>query len=228
MRPVNLIPPEERRDGSAQMRGGPLAYVIVGALAVLLLGVVLLVDAGNQASSEKKEITQLQSEIAATQAKAQRLAAYVDLAELQKRRVDTVTALANSRFDWERVMRELALILPHDVWLTNLTGTAQPNVAVNGAASISLRDAAEGPALEMLGCASSQDAVAGFISELKQIEGVTRVAVQSSKLGEDQEGGGESESSASAGDCQTRNFIAQFEIVATFDNAPVATEGVTE
>jgi Tfp pilus assembly protein PilN len=226
MRPVNLIPSEERRDGSAQMRGGPLAYVVIGALALLLIGVVLLVDAGNKASSEKSEIAQLQTEISTTQAKAQRLAAYVDLAELHERRVATVTSLANSRFDWERVVRELALILPHDVWLTNLTGTARPNVAVNGAASISLRDAAPGPALEMLGCARSQDAVAGFISELKQIEGVTRVAVQSSKLGEEQQEN-EGESSANTSSCQTRSFIAQFEIVATFDAAPV-TEGAVE
>jgi Tfp pilus assembly protein PilN len=228
MRPVNLIPPEERRDGSAQLRGGPLAYIVVGALAILLIGVVLLVDTGNQVSAEKEEITRLQSEIAATQAKADRLAAYTALADLHDRRVATVTSLATSRFDWERVMRELSLILPDDIWLTNLTGTVRPDVAVEGAASISLRDSAPGPALELLGCARSQDAVAGFISELKEIDGVTRVAVQSSKLGDNSEGSGESEATSTAGNCQTRDFIAQFEIVAAFDAAPSATEATTE
>jgi type IV pilus assembly protein PilN len=225
MRPVNLIPPEERRDGSAQLRGGPLAYIVVGALALLLIGVVLLVDTGNQVSAEKEEITRLQSEITATKAKAQRLAAYTSLAELHDRRVSTVTSLATSRFDWERVIRELSLILPGDIWLTNLTGTARPGVAVDGAAGISLRDSAPGPALEMVGCARDQDAVAGFISELKQIDGVTRVAVQASKLGSGTEGSGESDSTS--GSCQTRDFIAQFEIVAAFDAVPT-TEGVTE
>ena len=61
MRPVNLIPAEDRRDGSAQLRGGPLAYIVVGALAILLIGVVLLVDTGNKVSAEKEEITRLQS-----------------------------------------------------------------------------------------------------------------------------------------------------------------------
>ena len=60
----------------------------------------------------------------------------------------TVTSLADSRFDWERVMRELALILPDDVWLTNLTGTVNPEVAVNGGASVALRGSVPGPALE--------------------------------------------------------------------------------
>jgi Tfp pilus assembly protein PilN len=227
MRPVNLIPADQRRDGSGQMRGGPLAYIVIGALAMLLIGVVLLVDTGNKVSAEKEEVTRLQSEISVTQAKAQRLAAYTSLAELHDRRVATVTGLATSRFDWERVIRELSLILPDDIWLTNLTGTARPGVAVEGSAGISLRDSAPGPALELLGCGRSQDAVAGFISELKQIDGVTRVAVQSSKLGEDNESGGETESSTNVGDCQTRDFIAQFEIVAAFDAVPTA-EGVTE
>jgi Tfp pilus assembly protein PilN len=221
MRPVNLIPVEERRDGTAQLRSGPLAYLIVGGLALLLIGVVLLVDAGNQASAEKQEISRLQSEIATTQAKAQRLAAYVNVAELHERRVSTVTQLAESRFDWERVVRELSLILPSNVWLTNLTGTVRPAVSVEGAASVSLRAAAPGPAIELLGCASSQKAVAGFISELREIEGVTRVAVQSSKLGDVQLSGGGDEA-ATTDSCQTRNFIAQFEIVAAFDAAPAA------
>ncbi len=228
MRPVNLIPADQRRDGSAQLRGGPLAYIVVGALAMLLIGVVLLVDTGNQVSAEKDEITRLQSEVAATEAKAQRLTAYTSLAELHDRRVATVTSLATSRFDWERVLRELSLILPDNVWLTNLTGTARPDVSIEGAASIPLRDSAPGPALELLGCASSQDAVAGFISELKEIEGVTRVGVQSSKLDPGAEGGGGGEDEeASTGSCQTRDFIAQFEIVAVFDAVPTAA-GVTE
>ena len=37
-----------------------------------------------------------------------------------------MTSLADSRFDWERVMRELALILPGDVWLTSLDRHRQP------------------------------------------------------------------------------------------------------
>ncbi len=74
-----------------------------------------------------------------------------------------------------------------------------------------------GPALELVGCASSQDAVAGFVQALKDIDGVTRVGVQSSGLAG---GAGESGSTAS---CQTRNFIAQFQMVVAFDAAPVPT-----
>ncbi len=55
-------------------------------------------------------------------------------------RVETVTSLAQSRFDWERVMRELSLVLPGTVWLTNVTGTVAPTVTVPNGASVSLRE----------------------------------------------------------------------------------------
>lgn len=227
MRPVNLIPPEERRDGSAKLRGGPLAYIVVAAMVALLAGVTLLVVTSNQISSSEAEVAQLKGETRSAEAIATKLAAYTQLRETHDQRVATVTDLANSRFDWERVVRELSLILPPSVWLTNLTGTASPSVSVNGAASVALRDSVPGPALELIGCASSQDAVAGFISDLKDIEGVTRVAVQSSELGDSAENGssGENSTSGSTTDCQTHDFIAQFQIVAAFDAATTGSVG---
>jgi Tfp pilus assembly protein PilN len=220
MRPINLIPVEERRDGSAQLRGGPLAYVLVGALVALLLGVVLLVNADNQIDQRKSEITQVQRETAAAQAKAARLASYIALSEVHARRTQTIESLADSRFDWERVIRELSLILPDDVLLTNLSGTAKPDVAVNGASGLALRSSVPGPALELLGCAEGQEGVAGFIADMKDIDGVTRVAIQSSKLGSG-EGGGEDEA-GSSGACPAP-FDTQFEMVAAFDAAPEST-----
>ena len=122
-------------------------------------------------------------------------------------------------------MRELALVLPADVWLTNLTGTGSPSVSVEGSGGISLRTSIPGPALELTGCARSQDAVAGFVTTLKDIDGVTRVGVQSTMLGSQQSSGAASSDSApssgGSSSCQTKDFIAQFQIVAAFDAAPI-------
>jgi Tfp pilus assembly protein PilN len=225
MRPVNLIPSEDRPGGRRPARSGPVAYVVVGALALALIGVSVLVVSGNQISDRKAEITRIEGKVASTQARAGALSAYTQFHSVREQRVATVTSLADSRFDWERVMRELALILPGDVWLTNLTGTASPGVSVEGSSTIDLRSTVPGPALEVVGCARSQDAVAGFVQALKEIDGVTRVGVQSSELGT----GAESASSTStASTCQTRSFIAQFQMVVAFDAAPVPLEsGVT-
>ncbi len=221
MRPVNLIPSEERPGERRPMRGGPLAYIVVGALAAAVIGVAVLAVTGNQIAESKAEIAKLKTETAQVEARAAALDAYTQFHSLREQRVATVTSLADSRFDWQRVMQELALVLPSDVWLTNLTGTANPEVAVDGAGSVALRSTVPGPALEMTGCAVSQEAVAGFVQALKDIDGVTRVGVQSSTLGDSAEGA----SGSGASTCQTRKFIAQFQIVAAFDAAPIAATG---
>jgi len=205
------------------MRGGPIAYVLVGALAAALLGVTVLVVTDNQIADRKTEISRLETEKAAVEAKAQALDAYTQFHNLHEQRVATITSLADSRFDWERVMRELALVLPGDVWLTNLTGTASPTVTPDGAATVAVRSTIPGPALALVGCARSQDAVAGFVQALKEIDGVTRVGVQASALGSGAgaESGGGSETAST---CQTRDFIAQFQLAVAFDAAPVPPE----
>jgi Tfp pilus assembly protein PilN len=230
MRPVNLIPPEDRRGDSAPLRTGPLPYILLAGLVALLLGVTAIVITNNQIAESKNEVAQLEGEDAAASAKAQRLASYTQFRTMSEQRVETVSSLADSRFDWERVMRELSLVLPHDVWLVGLTATAAPGVSVQGGSggASNMRAAIAGPALELIGCAHGQEAVAGFVTALKDIDGVTRVGVQSSELPEEKQGGGgEGGGSDSSGDeCRTRKFIAKFEIVVAFDAAPVSeTEG---
>lgn len=217
MRPVNLIPTDERPGHRKPLRGGPLAYVVLAALAAVLIGVTALVVTSSQISDHEGEIANLEAEKAAVEARAQALDAYTQFHLVQEQRLATITSLADSRFDWERVMRELALVLPDDVWLTNLTGTAAPGATPQGAAEVALRSGIAGPALELVGCARSQDAVAGFLQALKDIDGVTRVGMPSSTLGGAAAGG----SASAAATCQTREFIAQFQIVAGFDAAPV-------
>lgn len=233
MRPINLIPPESRRGASAPMRTGPLPYLVLGALALVLAGVTLLVLAGNTVSDREAEVAHLEREDGRASAKAQRLAAFTQFREMQRARTETITSLADSRFDWERVMRELSLILPQNVWLVGLDATASPEASTGessdggGGSDSGLRSAAFGPALEIEGCASGQEAVAGFVTALKDIDGVTRVGVQSSELSADAEGAGASGGSGD-NDCRTRDFIAMFEVVVAFDAAPVAPSASAE
>jgi hypothetical protein len=134
-----------------------------------------------------------------------------------------VQSLADSRFDWERVMRELSLILPSNVWLVSLNASAAPGVSAeggsSGGSSGGLRGASAGPALEMSGCAAGQTAVAGFVTALKDIGGVTRVGVESSELAGKE--GGAGSGGGGGEDCRTRHFIASFSLVVAFDAAPV-------
>jgi Tfp pilus assembly protein PilN len=234
MRPINLIPPDQRRGTSAPLKSGPLAYILIGALVAVLAGVAALVLTGNQISNRKDELATLKVEDAKASARAKRLEPFVQFRTMREQRVATVSSLANSRFDWERVMRELALILPHNTWLVSLTATASPKVTLGGdeggEGEVSLRGSVPGPALELSGCASGQEAVAGFVTALKEIDGVTRVGVASSELPDKSSGAGSIGGGTGGGaeDCRTRKFIAKFQIVVAFDAAPVPIVGSTE
>lgn len=220
MRPVNLIPPEQRRGEDRPLRTGPLPYILLGALALVLVGVAALVLANNETSERRDEIAKLKRDDAIAQARAEHLAAYTEFKAMSEARVATVASLANSRFDWERVMRELALILPQDVWLTELAATATASTSLDGGSGgEQLRAAAAGPALAMEGCARGQEGVARFVAALREIDGVTRVGVESSELGSKD---GEAGSGGGGGsDCRTQHFIAKFSVLVAFDAAPI-------
>lgn len=216
MRPINLIPPEERHGERPPLRSGPLAYVLVGALAVALVAVTALVFTDNQIKEREAEIVSLEVREAETRARAESLSAFAQFQSVSEARFQTVTSLARSRFDWERVLRELALVMPDDIWLVSLVGTVSGDVSASGGTEVSLRSDVEGPALSLVGCGAGQESVAGFIEALKDIDGVTRVGVASSELPGSGAGGG-----GGGTDCRTRDFIAQFEIVAAFDAVTV-------
>jgi Tfp pilus assembly protein PilN len=221
MRPIDLTPSEMRQGARAPMRTGPIPYILVGALVAVLAGVALLVTTGNQVAERETEVAQLKQENATTARQARRLTPYVQFQTLHEQRLATVSSLANSRFDWERVVRELSLVLPADVWLTELNASASGADESGGDGA--LRGSIAGPAMELEGCTVGQESVARFVTALKDIDGVTRVAVASSELppkeeGEVSSGGEESEGGS---ECRTRKYIAKFSIVVAFDAAPV-------
>ncbi|MSO42354.1 MAG: hypothetical protein EXQ70_10760 [Solirubrobacterales bacterium] len=221
MRPVNLLPPEERRGDRAGSKGaGSLSYIVVGALAAGLLFVTAFALTGKQISDRTTEVSNLEQEEAAAQERAQRLQAFADFRGMRESRAAAVTSLAQSRFDWQRVLRELSIVIPSDAWLITATGTASPAVQMENGAQLANRAEVAGPALELVGCAAGQDSVAGFVAALEDVDGVTRVGVVKSELPD------ESSVDAGAGgagpdECRTRDFIAKFELVVAFDEVPV-------
>jgi Tfp pilus assembly protein PilN len=230
MRPVNLIPPDERRGDSAPLRTGSLVYVLVGGLAALLLLVVVVALTGKQINDRKAQKVSLEQELQQETARANSLQAFANFRAVQENRAATVTSLAESRFDWSRVLHELSLVLPADVTISTLTGTVSPEVDVSAGSSGTsgggdLRANIAGPALDISGCAPGQDAVAGLVSSLEDIDGVTRVGLDSSKI----DTGNDSAAAASATsvDCDAGPDTASFHIVVAFDAVPTPAAATT-
>ena len=150
------------------------------------------------------------------------MAPYTSFQATSEARRQTVASLAATRFDWERVMRELSLIIPEDVVVRTLTATVAPGVSVPGATSVSLRGEINGPALELTGCGvgpkrQAQETVARFIASLYDIDGVTRVGMTDSAVA----GDGNAGQPIGAGACGNGEQTANFQLVAAFDTAPV-------
>jgi Tfp pilus assembly protein PilN len=231
MRPVNLIPADERRGDEAPLRTGYLVYVLTAGLALLLLGIVVVGLTSKQISDREDEKASLQQELDQASARASSLAAFTTFRAVQESRLATVTSLAQSRFDWSRVLHELSLVLPSDVSLSSLSGSVSPDLQTSGGGSGSsgsdLRGNIQGPALEISGCAPGQDAVAGFVAALEDIDGVTRVGLESSNIDSASGSGSTASSSTGSTDCQAGPRTASFEIVVAFDAVPTPSTATT-
>jgi Tfp pilus assembly protein PilN len=220
MRSINLIPPDDL-GGRVQARAGSLSYIVLGGLVAILVAVTAVVLTSNRISDAKSEVASLEQQRDAAQARADSLSAFAEFSGMQEERTATVTTLAQSRFDWERVLRELALVLPEDVWLVELEGTVAPSVQLAEGADVTIRDEVAGPALEIIGCTVTQEAVGAFVATLRDIDGVTRVSVAKSERPELNEQSGGGQEIGGDDECRTRDFITRFEIVAAFDEVPV-------
>lgn len=220
MRPVNLLPPEDRRGDNAPLRAGVASYAIIGVLAIALIGVVLVIFTGNQITDSKAELAGLQARQAQADLNSAKLAPYQDFATLEAARSETVSDLAQSRFDWDRVLNELALVIPANVTLENLTGSAAAGTAISGEGSSTTAPdpSITGPSLQISGCAQGQTGVARLLAALKDIDGVTRVGMASSTLNDD--AATASDEGSVADSCATDPSLAKFQITVAFDAVP--------
>jgi Tfp pilus assembly protein PilN len=195
----------------------------------------LLVHTNKSVSDKKAEVARVSQEATVAEAKAAALQSYTKFASVRAKRVDTVSQLAASRFDWAHSLREVARVLPTNAWLTSLTGTTSPSVSVSGGAGGgggSLRSAMDVPAIEIAGCTTSQASVAKMMARLRLIDGVQRVSLEDSTKNVSSSGagggGGAAASGGSSGnDCRgASSHFPLFNIVVFYD-APSATVPVT-
>jgi Tfp pilus assembly protein PilN len=198
MKAVNLIPGDERRGGAGGAgRAGVAAYLVLGVLAAAVVMLTVHTLAGRQIDHKRAELATTKVKADRLEAEAKRLAAYANFSALRSKRLETVTSLAKSRFDWAGSLHEVARTIPHNTQLTSLLGTVAPGVSVDGGAGTDpLRSSLPVPAFELKGCTSSQADVARMMSAMRRIEGVQRVSLSSSEKADTAgDGGGD-------GDCR--------------------------
>jgi Tfp pilus assembly protein PilN len=217
MKAVNLIPVEERRGSSAGGRSALSAYAVLGVLAALVVMVAAWTLTGKTVNERKSKLAGIEQQATAAESQASKLAPYSAFSDLRKKRAETVASIARSRFDWAHVMHEIARIIPSDTHLVSLSGTVSSTAqAPNGSGqALSLRGSNPGPAIDIVGCASSQQNVSRMISLLRLIDGVQHVTLaESSKSDTASSSGGDS------GECRYNTRIPKFDVLLLFAAPP--------
>ena len=179
MKRMNLLPPELRpREGAR--RGS--SYLVVGALlasVVAMLGYAIVIGG---VRSDETELDSLKHETKQANARADALRPYGQFAEMKEQRERSILAVADTRFDYERLTRELARILPAGVWVSHVEVAPAPpeqDVVAAGADPVTGTQATP-PAMTVSGCAPDQEVVAETLDRLRALTGATNVELGSS------------------------------------------------
>jgi Tfp pilus assembly protein PilN len=188
MKAVNLIPAAQRTGAvSPAGESNGAAYIVLGVVAGAAVLALLYGIARHQVSSRKGEIAKVTAEAQATQARASQLAPYVSFSGMYQQRLQAVSELAGTRFDWAHAFHELGRVLPHDASLSSVHGTigsaTVSSSSSSSSASASVTSATPPgavPTFSLAGCATSQSEVAQTLQRLRLIDGVSAVSLQSS------------------------------------------------
>jgi Tfp pilus assembly protein PilN len=216
MKAVNLIPTEQRRAQSSGALGGS-SYIVLGVLAVLLLMVAGYVLTSNNVNQRKSDAAEAKAQADQLEAEVAARGAYTDFAQLKEARVASVSTVADTRFDWERLMRELSRVMPAGSWLQTTDASVTGNVAGAEAAPATTTGVpvTPQPKANLVGCTPEQTDVAAMMVRMRELHRVSDVELNESvkELG-------------ASGDAGVDNCgrYYKFDITVTFDAAEPATE----
>jgi Tfp pilus assembly protein PilN len=175
MKAVNLIPADAAGPGTGGATG-IAPYALIAALATALAMFGMWTVTGRSVAQKHNRVAALTAEATAAEQEAAGFKTYADFANMRASRVETVTKLAGTRYDWSGPLREVARTMPSGSWILSLRATVSPTTAVDGTAD-SMRGSLPVPAIELSGCATTQAGVARTIASLRRISGVQRVSL---------------------------------------------------
>jgi Tfp pilus assembly protein PilN len=179
VRPINLIPTDQRRGASR----GPGArtsfsgYIVLGALGAAVLCALAVVMTSNQINSKTEELAGIQGDSQQEKQVADALRPYGQFADLQRARLAQVKTVAEGRYDWERALRQLSKAIPRNVWLLSVGATRSSGVGLDtgGEGGASEHENPNAPSFAINGCTYSQHAVARMMIRMRNLDDVTAV-----------------------------------------------------
>jgi len=222
VRAVNLIPQDQRRRGTVE-GDGKTAPIVLGVLGALLVMVVVYVLTANTITERKSDAKTASAEADRLEARAGKQTGYTDFAQIALTRTQSVAAVAATRFDWERFMRELSHVMPEGSWLQSADASVLGDPASGGTTSPAADPtAAKTPAANLIGCTPGQDDVARMMVRLHQLYRVDDVELNESTVGAvDDDAGADS-----CGSLYTYNLTVKFSATEPSTQTPRGAHGV--
>ncbi|HEY3106468.1 MAG TPA: PilN domain-containing protein [Gaiellaceae bacterium] len=183
MRSFNLMPREEPRP--TKERESPLPHILVALAGVLVFAAsaALYLSSGADVTKKQSQVEDLRAELAAYQAPAPQKSLDAKAAALTQERAGRTTALGTAltkRLAWDRLLREVALVIPRNVTLDTVTGLSPGSPGAAAAV-----DGTVPKAITITGHTDDEADVAEFMSRLSVIPELGAVQLQSAAVSND-------------------------------------------
>ena len=179
MRAVNLLPRDHGQRSVKKESVPVLAGACSAVLVLAVLGAMYMMGSGKIAA-QQRTLDDLNRRFEALPPPPPGpTAGQQALAGEQSARVTALSAALASRVSWDRVFREFSLVLPDDVWLTELSAKSPISPATNASSSSGTGTPSE---FTITGRTYSHDGVARLLSRLQVVPDLTNVQLVSSNL----------------------------------------------
>jgi Tfp pilus assembly protein PilN len=213
VRAVNLIPSEQRRAKPTGKASGA-AYIVVGVLAVFLVMAVAYVLTSNTVNENETKAAEAKQEADALEAQAAALGSFTNFATIKDQRLASVVTTAQTRFDWERLMREVSMIMPEGSWLRTTSASVLGEASPTGDPAASAAGGALNPTATFVGCTKKQSEVATLMVRMGGLHRATDVKLN-------QSGVETADGEASIDSCGS---LYQFDVTVSFESVAPANE----
>jgi Tfp pilus assembly protein PilN len=178
MRAFNLMPTDDSREPKGRRATAHIALAVVAVLLFGALGSLLLVSSAAVTENKAKR-DELRTKLAALNvpAKAPGETQAPELATEQQARTTELASALQSRVAWDRLLRDFALVLPEDVWLTTLVAKGAPTA--DPAAPAAASAGAQASSFTISGYTHEQEGVARLLARLSVLPELASVALVS-------------------------------------------------
>jgi Tfp pilus assembly protein PilN len=182
VRAVNLLPRDDGRAKRTKEQNAPLAVGLALFLVVSVVIAAFYLRSSASVKDKQEALGRAKAEVAVLPPlPTAPTAIETQLVGQQRDRLNALASALSRRVAWDRILRELATVLPDDVWLTSLSAKSPASPASAGPAAPTAPNAPP-TGFVLTGYTYSQNGVARLLSRLAVLPDLRNVQLQSSSL----------------------------------------------